>query len=139
MQALPGTPYDGHTLARIIPAIETLLGNTIERLHTDADYRGHNAPPDHKFKIYTAKQKRRATSQIKQEMKRRSAIEPVIGHLKKRAPHGTQLSRRPPWRLQQRHPRRRGYNFRRLTKWLRLSFIPVTSIPCRGCRPPICL
>ena len=45
-QALPGNPYDGHTLGRIIPAIEQLLGNTIERLHVDAGYRGHNAPTD---------------------------------------------------------------------------------------------
>ena len=82
VQALPGNPYDGHTLARVIPAIEALLGNTIERLHTDAGYRGHNAPPEYKFKVYTAKQKRRVTPQIKREMRRRSAIEPVIGHLK---------------------------------------------------------
>ena len=40
VQALPGNPYDGHTLARVIPAIEALLGNTIERLHTDAS--GYN-------------------------------------------------------------------------------------------------
>ena len=44
-QALPGNPYDGHTLAGVIPAIEQLVGNTIERLHADAGYRGHNAPP----------------------------------------------------------------------------------------------
>jgi hypothetical protein len=36
VQALPGNPYDGHTLARIIPAIEELLGNNIERAHVDA-------------------------------------------------------------------------------------------------------
>jgi IS5 family transposase len=64
-QALPGNPYDGHTLAAIIPAIEQLVGNTIERLHADAGYRGHNAPPDYKFKIYTSKQKRRVTPRIK--------------------------------------------------------------------------
>jgi transposase, IS5 family len=58
-QALPGNPYDGHTLTEVIPAIEQLVGNTIERLHADAGYRGHNAPPDYKFKIYTFKQKRR--------------------------------------------------------------------------------
>jgi hypothetical protein len=49
-QALPGKPYDGHRLAAVIPAIEQLVGNTIERLHADAGYRGHNAPPDYKFK-----------------------------------------------------------------------------------------
>src|SRR5450631_3866892 len=55
-QALPGNPYDGHTLAGVIPAIKQLVGHTIERLHADAGYRGHNAPPDDKLKIYTSKQ-----------------------------------------------------------------------------------
>ena len=74
--------YDGHALAKIIPAIEQLIGNQIERLHADAGYRGHNAPPDYKFKVYTSKQRRRLTPQIKREMRRRPAVEPVIGHLK---------------------------------------------------------
>ena len=39
-KALPGNPYDGHTLAKIIPAIEQLIGNEIERLHADAGYHG---------------------------------------------------------------------------------------------------
>src|SRR5918993_1206869 len=53
VKALPGNPYDGHTLATVIPAIEDMIGNTIERAITDAGYRGHNAPPDYKFKVYT--------------------------------------------------------------------------------------
>jgi IS5 family transposase len=120
VQALPGNPYDGHTLARVIPAIEALLGNTIERLHTDAGYRGHNAPPEYKFKVYTAKQKRRVTPQIKREMRRRSAIEPVIGHLKKE--HRMDRNY-----LAGRHGDASnailaavGYNFRRLIRWLTL-------------------
>lgn len=51
VQALPGNPCDGHTLAEVIPGIEKLLGITIERLHADAGYRGHNAPGDYKFRI----------------------------------------------------------------------------------------
>jgi IS5 family transposase len=120
VQALPGNPYDGHTLARVIPAIEALLGNTIERLHTDAGYRGHNAPPEYKFKVYTAKQKRRVTPQIKREMRRRSAIEPVIGHLK----NEHRMDRN---YLAGRHGDASnailaavGYNFRRLIRWLTL-------------------
>jgi transposase, IS5 family len=120
VQALPGNPYDGHTLARVIPAIEALIGNTIERLHADAGYRGHNAPPEYKFKVYTAKQKRRVTPQIKREMRRRSAIEPVIGHLKNEH------------RMDRNYLAGRdgdasnailaavGYNFRRLIRWLTL-------------------
>jgi transposase, IS5 family len=125
VQALPGNPYDGHTLARVIPAIEGLLGNTIERVHTDAGYRGHNAPPEYKFRVYTAKQKRRVTPQIKREMKRRSAIEPVIGHLKNEH------------RMERNYLAGRngdatnailaavGYNFRRLIRWLTLLFFLV--------------
>jgi transposase, IS5 family len=120
VQALPGNPYDGHTLAHVIPAIEGLLGNTIERLHTDAGYRGHNAPPEYKFKVYTAKQKRRVTPHIKREMRRRSAIEPVIGHLK----NEHRMDRN---YLAGRHGdainailAAVGYNFRRLIRWLML-------------------
>jgi transposase, IS5 family len=120
VQALPGNPYDGHTLAEVIPAIEQLAGNTIERLHADAGYRGHNAPADYKFKIYTSKQKRRVTPQIKREMRRRSAVEPVIGHLKDQHRMGRNY-------LAHRHGDFNnavlaavGYNFLRLIKWLRI-------------------
>jgi transposase, IS5 family len=49
-----------------------MIGNTIERLLTDAGYRGHDAPIDYKFRIYTSGQKRRLTPQIKRELRRRS-------------------------------------------------------------------
>jgi transposase, IS5 family len=82
VQALPGNPYDGHTLAKVIPAMEELVGNTLRRILTDAGYRGHNAPQSHRFKVYTAGQKRGVTDKIKRLMRRRSAVEPVIGHAK---------------------------------------------------------
>ena len=119
-KALPGNPYDGHTLGQIIPAIEQLVGNEIERLHADAGYRGHNAPPAHRFKVYTSKQKRRLTPQIEREMRRRSAIEPVIGHCKNE--HRMERNY-----LHHRHGDANnailaavGYNFRLLLKWLRI-------------------
>jgi transposase, IS5 family len=117
-QALPGNPYDGHTLAGVIPAIEQLVGNTIERLHADAGYRGHNAPPDYKFRIYTSKQKRHVTPAIKREMKRRAAVEPVIGHLKEdhRMERNYLAHRRGD--LNNAVLAAAGYNFRRLIRWL---------------------
>ena len=127
-QVLPGNPYDGHTLAGVIPAIEQLVGNTIERLHADAGYRGHNAPPDYKFKIYTSKQKRRVTPQIKREMRRRAAVEPVIGHLK-------QDHRMDRNYLAHRHGdlnnavlAAASYNFRRLIRWLRILLRPFLTL-----------
>ena len=80
-KALPGNPYDGHTLADVIPDMESSSA-TIERLLADAGYRGHNAPAHYKFKVYTSGQKRRMTPAIKREMRRRAAVEPVIGHIK---------------------------------------------------------
>ena len=91
-------------------------------------------PPDYKFRVFTAGQKRRVTPQIKREFKRRAAIEPVIGHLK--AEH----------RMGRNHLAHRagdainavlaavGYNFRLLIRWLRfflhrilLAFAAITQ------------
>jgi IS5 family transposase len=120
VQALPGKPYDGHTLAAVIPAIEKLVGATLSRIIADAGYKGHNAPPGHRFKVYTAGQKRGMTEAIKREMRRRSAVEPVIGHLKE------------DHRMSRNHLAHTqgdaanavlaavGYNFRRILAWLRL-------------------
>ena len=118
VQALPGNPYDGHTLAGVIPAIEQLIGNKIERLHADAGYRGHNAPPDYKFKIYTSKQKRGVTPQIKREMRRRSAIEPVIGHAKNEHRMDRNYLAGRSGDANNAVLAAAGYNFRRLIRWL---------------------
>ena len=118
--ALPGNPYDGHTLATVIPAMEDMIGNTIERAIADAGYRGHNAPPDYKFKIYTAGQKRRVTPQIKREMKRRSAVEPVIGHLKAEHRMGRNHLAHSAGDAINAVLAAAGYNFRLLLNWLRL-------------------
>jgi IS5 family transposase len=119
-KALPGNPYDGHTLATVIPDMEALVGNTIRRAFTDKGYRGHNAPPDYKFRVFIAGQKRRVTPKIKREMRRRSAVEPVIGHIK--AEH--RMGRNYLWSRQgdaiNAVLAAAGYNFRLLIRWLRL-------------------
>jgi transposase, IS5 family len=119
-QALPGNPYDGHTLAIVIPKMEQLVGNTLERLHADAGYRGHNAPPGYRFKVYTAKQKRRVTPHIKREMRRRSAIEPVIGHLKNEHRMARNYLHHGHGDANNAVLAAVGYNFKLLTRWLRI-------------------
>ena len=119
-QALEGNPYDGHTLATVIPDMEALVGNTIRRAFTDKGYRGHNAPPDYKFRVFIAGQRRRVTPKIKREMRRRSAVEPVIGHMK--AEH--RMGRNYLWYRQgdaiNAVLAAAGYNFSLLLRWLRL-------------------
>ena len=81
-KAMPGNPYDGHTLATVIPDIEHMVGTSLDKVVVDAGYRGHNAPKHQQFKVYVANQKRGLTKTIKRYLKRRSAVEPVIGHAK---------------------------------------------------------
>src|ERR1700726_2362445 len=127
VKALPGNPYDGHTLETVIPDMEALVGNTLDRILADKGYRGHNAPPDYKFRVLPSGQKRGVTPAIKRELRRRSAVEPVIGHLK--AEH--RMGRNYLWF-------RRGdaanailaavgYNFRRLIRWLRLLLCQILA------------
>jgi hypothetical protein len=42
-KALPGNPYDGHTLATVIPEIEAQIGATLSRIVADRGYRGRPA------------------------------------------------------------------------------------------------
>jgi IS5 family transposase len=127
VKALPGNPYDGHTLATVIPEMEALVGNTLERILADKGYRGHNAPPDYKFRVFTSGQKRRMTPKIKRELRRRSAVEPVIGHLK--SEH--RMGRNYLWHRQgdaiNAILAAAGYNFRRLIKWLALLLSEIIA------------
>jgi transposase, IS5 family len=78
----------------VIADIEQQIGIAFSRIFADADHRGHNAPPGYRFKVYTSGQKRRMTPQIKRQMRRRSAVEPVIGHLAMASPRSLSTARR---------------------------------------------
>jgi IS5 family transposase len=104
----------------VIPDMEALVGNTIARILADKGYRGHNAPPNYKCRIFISGQKRGVTPRIKRELRRRSAVEPVIGHLK--AEH--RMGRNYLWYRRGDAANTvlaaAGYNFRRLVRWLSL-------------------
>ena len=79
-KALHGNPFDGHTLGPIIADLEALTGIEVHRIHVDKGYRGHNHPE--KFRVFISGQVRAVAASIRRQMKRRAAIEPVIGHVK---------------------------------------------------------
>jgi IS5 family transposase len=78
-RTLPGNPFDGHTLAGQIAQTERITGVPIERAYVDRGYRGHDAD---KARVFVSGQKRGVTPTIRREIRRRAAIEPVIGHMK---------------------------------------------------------
>ena len=79
-KALHGNPFDGHTLGPVIAELEALTGIETRRIHVDKGYRGHNHAQ--KFCVWISGQVRRVTAPIRREMRRRAAVEPVIGHIK---------------------------------------------------------
>lgn len=120
MKAFHGNPYDGHTLKEVIAEMEDWTGIEVERIYLDKGYQGHDYP--NKFKVYKSGQKRGITPTIRKELRRRSAIEAVIGHMKSDG------------RLDRNFLKGRdgdkinailvgaGYNYRLVLKWLRLLF-----------------
>ena len=78
-QSLPGNPHDGHTLKRALRQVEQLSGQQPERCYVDLGYRGHDVED---VTVFKARQKRGVTPGIRRELKRRHAIEPIIGHIK---------------------------------------------------------
>jgi len=78
--ALPGKPFDGHTLEKSLDQVERLTGVRPTQTYVDNGYRGHN---EKSSDVFVARQaKGRKTPATRKAMKRRSAVEPLIGHLK---------------------------------------------------------
>ena len=118
VKALPGNPYDGHTLETVVPEIEKQIGASIKRIVADKGYRGHNAPPEHKIKVYISGQKRGVTQAIKRDLRRRSAVEPVIGHAKATTAWTATILKGVQGDAINAVLAAAGYNFRRLLAWL---------------------
>ena len=81
MQAFPGNPYDGHTLKASLEQTQRLTGIMLKEAYVDRGYRGHGIIQDG-FKVWIAGAKRGVTVAIRKKLKRRNAVEPVIGHMK---------------------------------------------------------
>ncbi len=76
-----GNPYDGHTLAAAIKSIETNTGVSVSDAYVDKGYRGHDYEGDAAIHI-AGSSTRNLTRTMKKRRRRRSAVEPKIGHLK---------------------------------------------------------
>lgn len=73
-------PYDGHTLLQTVKSVENLTSIPVQKMFVDLGYRGSNV--NEKGKVYTPYTRKKLKNTEKKMIKRRSAIEPIIGHLK---------------------------------------------------------
>ncbi|HEX8807553.1 MAG TPA: IS5 family transposase [Xanthobacteraceae bacterium] len=124
-KALPGNPYDGHTLAPIIADTQTLTGCAIERAYVDKGYRGHHTPQPHR--VFISGQKRGVFGRIKRELRRRSAIEPVIGHMKTDGHLGRCFLKGPTGDAANAILSAVGYNLRFVLAWLKALFTKILA------------
>jgi len=116
--ALPGNPYDGHTLRTVIEDTQRLTGREIERVYVDRGYRGHDAPNPRR--VFISGQKRGVVGAIKRELRRRSAIEPVIDHMKAQGHLDRCYLKGHAGDAANAILSAVGYNFRRILAWLRI-------------------
>ena len=81
MQALAGNPYDGHTLAGQLEQVERVTGQRPGRCVVDLGYRGHGIESI-ETEVLVSRPRRPLTRALKRVLRRRNAIEPLIGHMK---------------------------------------------------------
>jgi IS5 family transposase len=78
---LPDNPYDGHTLAATLSAVERVTGVAVTDAYVDKGYRGHGYAGATNIHVAGAAYANRSRSE-RRRRRRRSAVEPKIGHLK---------------------------------------------------------
>ena len=79
--AVDGNPYDGHTLKEALKQVKRVIREP-EHVFVDMGYRGHNYRGE--TEVHVDKRRRgRTAKSLWRWMKRRAAIEPGIGHLKR--------------------------------------------------------
>ncbi|MDG3042440.1 IS5 family transposase [Roseicyclus marinus] len=79
IRSMPGNPYDGHTLREALEQLEILTDTRPKRAFVDRGYRGHGVQTT---AVYIAGSRRGMTPALQRDLRRRSAIEPTIGHMK---------------------------------------------------------
>jgi IS5 family transposase len=77
---LADNPYDGHTLAKTLSHAESVTGVSITDAYVDKGYRGHDYTGS--ARVHITGQSRSVSRAERRRRRRRSAIEPKIGHLK---------------------------------------------------------
>jgi IS5 family transposase len=79
MRSFPGNPYDGHTLRPALEQVEILTDQRPELAVVDRGYRGHGVETT---RVLISGTRHGLTPKLIADLRRRSAIEAEIGHMK---------------------------------------------------------
>jgi IS5 family transposase len=79
MRSMPGNPWDGHTLEETLEQVGILTDRQPKVVIVDKGYQGVEVA---NTQILRSGQRRGVTRTLRKMIKRRSAIEPTIGHMK---------------------------------------------------------
>ena len=82
IQAYHGNPYDGHTLKSSIEKAEEITNWKAKDVNVDLGYRGHDYEGKAQVNIANRFKIKNKSKSLLKWLKRRSAIEPIFGHLK---------------------------------------------------------
>lgn len=77
MRSYPGNPHDGHTLDDLLQQCETITGVAVKSSVVDLGYRGQHATAAN-----VIHRGRKLSKREKKRLRRRSALEATIGHMK---------------------------------------------------------
>lgn len=127
-KALHGNPHDAHTLGPVLDELEAWTGVEVERTFVDKGYRGHGLKrPVHHSGL------KRLPAGLKRLLKRRAAVEPVIGHAKQDCRMGRNYLKYRSGDRANAILAAAGYNFRMLFRWfsilLRLLLNLLRPVP----------
>lgn len=81
VQAFHDNPYDGHVLGAQLEQVSRLCKTVAKDVFVDRGYKGHGYEGDVRVHIVGGSM-RKVTKSLRKWFKRRSAVEPVIGHMK---------------------------------------------------------
>lgn len=124
MRSLPGNPFDGHTLDEAIEQVSILTDRKPKTVIVDRGYQGAELDD---VRILRSGQRRGITRHLKAMIKRRSAIEPAIGHMKTDGRLGRNPLKGSEGDALHAVLCGAGHNIRQLLRWLRCFYARILA------------
>ena len=142
VQNFGGNPYDGSTLKQAITDVESNTSQSVKSVFVDKGYRGTVHWPEH-VSVFVSGRKN-LSKKNHRLLKRRQAIEPVIGHLKFEHRLGRNFLSGIAGDIHNALLAGIAFNFRKLVRWFRSLFVfyclvlfrprPMTKAHLETCR-----